>query len=278
MYEDLKSQIKFVEEQLGEKIRGNKKLIGDLEESSEKKYTQKLQQDEKNKIANEKMQDFQQRLKELEKKTDIALLLERQSNRMKNLEEKLYDLNQDLQHKFEEIMLKEEQDEYRKKQEEYIHKLCDLEGYIKNLHADMNKYKNMVLDLQTENEFKISQIEKELASNPFGTNSKSDGQKPKLTLEDIATQRDLIGQMDLIRVELGEKFQDMIDRVYSDMKRMNEDEKTLKLFNLMNDLQKRSEMFEEKLARTSREMDMHSLLKQLRDKAENDVMKRDFAV
>ena len=47
-------------------------------------------------------------------------------------------------------MLKEQQDEFKKKQEESLHKLCVLEGYIKNLHCDIDKYKARVLELESE--------------------------------------------------------------------------------------------------------------------------------
>ena len=96
MYNELKAQLKYNEEQLSEKIRVNKKSVSDLEEACEKKYQSRLLFEEKNKATSDKLYDLQQRIKELEKKSDFPSLLERQNGRLKSVEEKLSSLDQEL--------------------------------------------------------------------------------------------------------------------------------------------------------------------------------------
>ena len=121
--------------------------------------------------------------------------------------------------------------------------------------------------------------------NPFGgvrntTSGESGGEKKssKLNIDDIATKHEVTGALDEMKLELSKKLQEMVDGVYRDMKKQNDDEKMGKLFTLVNELTRRHEGLESKYNKTSREMDMYSIVKQLRDKAENDQVRKDFAI
>lgn len=46
----------------------------------------------------------------------------------------------------------------------------------------------------------------------------------------------------------------------------------------MTEYSRKLEALEQRVAKTSREMDMHSLIKQLREKAETDTVRKDFLV
>ena len=70
----------------------------------------------------------------------------------------------------------------------------------------------------------------------------------------------------------------MVDGIYRDIKKQNDDERTGKLFSLVNEVTRRHEALESRYNKTSREMDMYSIVKQLREKAENDQVRKDFAI
>jgi hypothetical protein len=57
MYNELKNQLKYIDEQLMEKIRTNKKQMNDFEETVEKKFLPRALFDEKSKISNDKLYD-----------------------------------------------------------------------------------------------------------------------------------------------------------------------------------------------------------------------------
>ncbi len=100
-------------------------------------------------------------------------------------------------------MLKEQQEEYKRKQEENLHKLCSLESYIKNLHCDIDKYKNKVLEIESEFMHRLEKAEQEFRMNPFGGASGKDGKKtPKLNIEDIASKQEVAGQLEGTKLEL----------------------------------------------------------------------------
>ena len=60
-----------------EKVRINKKQLNDLEEGVEKRFVGKPNFDDRSKYYTEKFGDFTQRLKELEKRTDIGPIFDR---------------------------------------------------------------------------------------------------------------------------------------------------------------------------------------------------------
>lgn len=64
-----------------------------------------------------------------------------------------------------------------------------------------------------------------------------------------------------MKSELSTKLQEAIDGVYKDMKKMNEDERTMRIFTQLNEIQRRHEQLEARVAKTTRELDMHSLVK-----------------
>lgn len=61
-----------------EKVRSNKKQISDLEEVVDKKYLPRVVFEEKSKLTNDKLYELQQRMKEIDKRSDLGPLIERQ--------------------------------------------------------------------------------------------------------------------------------------------------------------------------------------------------------
>jgi tetrahydromethanopterin S-methyltransferase subunit G len=60
-----------------EKIRAQKKQLNELEETVEKKFLPRIIFDEKTKISNDKIYDLQQRLKEIDKRSDFGPMIDR---------------------------------------------------------------------------------------------------------------------------------------------------------------------------------------------------------
>jgi hypothetical protein len=140
----------------------------------------------------------------------------------------------------------------------------------------MDKYKAKVLELESEVLHRIEKAEQEFRSNPLG-GSGSQG-KATIKVEDIASKHDVTGSGDVLRVEFTNKLQEMIDGVYRDMRKQNDEERFGRLMNMINELTRRHETLDSKYQKTSREMDMFSIVKQLREKAESDEVRKEFAI
>lgn len=72
--------------------------------------------------------------------------------------------------------------------------------------------------------------------NPFGGGSGGEKKSSKLNIDDIASKHELTGALDVLKLELSQKIQEMVDAVYRDMKKQNDEERLGKLFAVTNEL------------------------------------------
>ncbi|KAL4485655.1 hypothetical protein ABPG72_010917 [Tetrahymena utriculariae] len=270
------SKMKIMGDSQAEKLKQIKKQIKDLEDLVNSTCTKQPVFEDYKKIVNAALQELQKKQKELEKSQDIMPILERQNIRIKATDDRLNDLSQNLSQRIQDMtnQLLNNQGSNKKGGEVSVltnnvdaHKLCQIEGDLNRALEDLKKQQVDIDQIKNNVLIKLQNIDLSVYEAGMNNNSRSSAiQNAGSGMQELLDQfRQQMNEMQNMRNRNGGDDEDKIRKLISDVKDINKKMESIK------DLEKR-------LSRVFKEFDIGTMAKQLKQKADQDDVLKDFAI
>ncbi|KAL4446473.1 hypothetical protein ABPG74_001214 [Tetrahymena malaccensis] len=272
------SKMKIMEDSQAEKLKQVKKQIKDLEDLVNSTCTKQPIFEDYKKVVNAALQELQKKQKELEKSQDLMPIVERQNIRIKAIDDRLNDLSQNLSQRIQDMtnQLLNNPGSNKKGGEIQVltnnvdpHKLCQIEGDLNRALEDLKKQQVDIDEIKKNVLIKLQNIDLSVYEAGMNNNSRPSA------IQNTGSVQGMQELLDQFRQQMNE-MQNMRDRNGGD-----DEDKIRKLISDVKDINKKMESIkdlEKRLQRVFKEFDIGTMAKQLKQKADQDDVLKDFAI